>query len=281
MKSPIFVVILILASQIAFSQGEMLMGKSNQKGNLYVYWGWNRGWFTNSDIAFKGADYDFTLNQVVAKDRQTPFGLDPYLNPKMISIPQYNFRIGYFIHDNYDISIGMDHMKYVVQPGQTVKISGDISNTGTGYDGVYDNDDMLIEEGFLAFEHTDGLNYLNVEFRRFDNIFDFNKIKINLTEGVGLGALVPRTNTTLLNKERYDEFHLAGYGVGAVLGINISFYEIFFIQSELKGGYINMPDIRTTMSNADGASQSFFYSQLNIVFGISLNLGKKAKVQSS
>lgn len=281
MKFPIFIAILVLASQIAFSQSEPLMGKSNQKGNLYVYWGWNRGWFTNSDISFQGPDYDFSLNQVVAKDRQTPFGIDPYLNPRMISIPQYNFRIGYFIHDNYDISFGMDHMKYVVQSGQTVKISGDISNTGTTYDGVYDNDEILIEEGFLAFEHTDGLNYLNLEFRRFDNIFDFNHIIINLTEGLGLGVLVPKTNSTLLNNERHDEFHLAGYGIGAVVGINISLYEIFFIQSELKGGYINMPDIRTTMNKADGASQSFFYSQLNIVFGISLNLGRKAKVQSS
>ncbi len=244
MKSPIFIALLILVSQIAFSQSEPLMGKTNQKGNLYVYWGWNRGWHTNSDISFQG--------------------------------PDYNFRIGYFIQNNYDISFGVDHMKYVVQSGQTVKISGNISNTETEYDGVYDNDDIQIEEGFLLFEHTDGLNYVNVEFRRFDNIFDFNKIKINLTEGVGLGVLVPKTNSTLLNKERYDEFHMAGYGIGAVVAINISFYEIFFIQSELKGGYINMPDIRTTMNKADGASQSFFYSQLNIVFGISLSLGKKA-----
>ena len=38
-----------------------------------------------------------------------------------------------------------------------------------------------------------------------------------------------------------------------------------------------MPDIRTTMSKADKASQSFFFSQLNIVFGVKINLGKKAK----
>ena len=35
-----------------------------------------------------------------------------------------------------------------------------------------------------------------------------------------------------------------------------------------------MPDIRTTMSKADKASQSFFFSQLNIVFGVKINLGK-------
>jgi len=265
-KFPIFITILILASQLA----------SAQKGKLYVYWGWNRGWYTTSDISFRGTDYDFNLNQVVAKDRQTPFSLNAYLNPTLITIPQYNFRIGYFISKNYDISFGVDHMKYVVQSDQTVKISGYISSTETEYDGEYENDDIIIEEGFLNFEHTDGLNFLNVEFRRFDNIFDFNKVKINLTEGFGLGALMPKTNSTLLNNERHDDFHLAGYGISAVVAINISFFEVFFIQSELKGGYINMPDIRTTMDKADRASQSFLFSQLNIVFGVSLNLGKKA-----
>ncbi len=238
MKSPITVAILILASQLASAQNDQLLEKTNQKGKLYVYWGWNRGWYTTSDIGFKGSDYDFNLNHVVAKDRQTPFSLNSYLNPTLITIPQYNFRIGYFITSNYDISFGVDHMKYVVQSGQTVKISGYISEPETGYEGVYENDDIVIEEGFLNFEHTDGLNYLNVEFRRFDNIFDFNKVKINLTEGLGLGVLMPKTNATLLNNERHDDFHLAGYGISAVVAINISFYEVFFIQSELKGGYI-------------------------------------------
>jgi len=277
MKFPIFIAFLILASQLASAQNEIPIEKTSQKGKLYVYWGWNRGWYTTSDIGFSGADYDFNLNNVVAKDRQTPFSLSPHLNPTLITIPQYNFRIGYFITSNYDISFGVDHMKYVVQSGQTVKISGYISEPETGYEGVYENDDIVIEEGFLNFEHTDGLNYLNVEFRRFDNIFDFNKVKINLTEGLGLGVLMPKTNATLLNNERHDDFHLAGYGISAVVAINISFYEVFFIQSELKGGYINMPDIRTTMSKADKASQSFFFSQLNIVFGVKINLGKKAK----
>lgn len=280
MKSPILFAILIFAGQIALAQNEPKPDNTDQKGKLYVYWGWNRGWYTNSDISFDGADYDFTLSDVVAKDRQTPFSLNAYLNPALISIPQYNFRIGYFIKDHYDISFGVDHMKYVVELDQTVEISGDISGTGTAYDEVYNNDEIVIEEGFLLFEHTDGLNYLNVEFRRFDNIFDFNKVKINLTEGFGAGVLMPKTNATLLNNERHDEFHLAGWGMGAVVAVNVSFFEWFFIQSEFKGGFISMPDIRTTMDNTDQASQNFFFSQLNIVFGATINLNKKSTSKS-
>ena len=29
-----------------------------------MYWGWNRGWFSNSDIHFTEDEYDFTLYDV-------------------------------------------------------------------------------------------------------------------------------------------------------------------------------------------------------------------------
>lgn len=265
---------IIISLQLGYSQTETLLPDNHHKGDFYFYWGWNWGWYTRSDIHFKGADYDFTLDNVIANDRQTPFDWDIYLNPANISIPQYNFRMGYFINDHYNISLGIDHMKYVMQTGQPVTINGYI-NTGTDYDGTYSDDIMNLEEDFLKFEHTDGLNYVNVEFRRFDEVIDWNKVKVNLIEGGGIGFLYPRTNTTLLSKERYDEFHFAGYGFSGVFGVNITFYKYIFLQSELKGGFIHMPDIRTTMNKTDKANQHFTFGQANIVLGATFNLLRK------
>jgi hypothetical protein len=78
----------------------------------------------------------------------------------------------------------------------------------------------------------------------------------------------------LLNYERYDEFHVAGYGFSAVVGLNLAIYKHFFIQSEFKGGFINMPNIRTTISLSDGAEQSIFFSKVNIVFGATFKFRK-------
>jgi hypothetical protein len=58
-----------------------------------------------------------------------------YINGKM-TIPQTNFRIGYFINDHYSIALGVDHMKYVMAQNQVANITGNI-NTGTPFDGVY------------------------------------------------------------------------------------------------------------------------------------------------
>jgi len=266
------ITVLLFTTFSLFAQEEPEVESEGNKGKIYFYWGWNRGGFSNSDITFSGSDYNFTLKEVVANDRPTSFDAKTYFAPGSATIPQYNFRIGYFITDNYNISFGIDHMKYIMKQDQTVKIDGEINNSGTIYDGTYSNDDIQLTEDFLQFEHTDGLNYANIAFRRFDEIYEIFKIKISLTEGLGVGILYPRTNTTLLNKERYDEFHLAGYGIDAVVGVNFSFLKYFFVQSELKGGYINMPDIRTTNSESDKASQDFFFSQIMVVFGASISI---------
>jgi len=267
--------LIITTSVSVFAQNEETKKERDRKGDLYIYWGWNRGWFTDSDISFKGDNYDFTLYDVVAKDRQSEFAWDPYFKISRLTIPQYNLRIGYFFNNNYTLSVGVDHMKYVMVQYQTAKIEGEITNSSTPYNGSYHNEDIVVANDLLLFEHTDGLNYINVELRRYDELFRYKKVTINLTEGFGFGPLMPKTNATLLSMERNDQFHLAGIGLGAVVGLNVKFWDRFFIQSEFKAGYINMWDIRTTPSKSDKAKQDFFWSQLNILFGFSINVAKK------
>lgn len=274
--------LLLLFIAIGFLlQGVALYGQNNafvphKKGSFYLYWGWNRGAYTRSDLHFTGTDYDFTLKDVIANDRQSLFKARLYLNPKTLSIPQYNLRLGYYFKDHYQLSVGVDHMKYVMKNDQTVEINGQISHSGTTYDGTYDHQNIVLAKQFLLFEHTDGLNYLNAEIRRSDVLYSRKWVTLSVNEGGGIGALMPRTNTTLLNNPRYDEFHLAGYGMGLVGALNVTFFKYFFIQSEIKGGFIHMPDIRTTMHKEDRASQHFFFMQYNILFGATFPLsGKK------
>lgn len=201
------------------------------KGKFFIYWGWNRANYSNSDISFKGDDYNFTLKDVAARDKVKAFALDPYFDPFEITKPQTNMRIGYFFTENYSVSIGVDHMKYVMHNHRMGTISGTI-NTGGSFDGVYDNDKILVSRDFLTFEHTDGLNYVNVEVDRFDNIdkflnFRVRGIDIAITEGIGVGLLYPKTNTKLLGKDRHDDFNVAGWGVSAHAGINITIFTHF------------------------------------------------------
>lgn len=268
--------LLLFSINIMAQDAEQVKYTASNKGKFLISWGGNRESFTNSDITFKGEDYNFTLNNVHAHDKPKGWHLD-YINPQKMTIPQTNIKVGYFISDHYLVSIGVDHMKYVINQLQTVKINGDINlpitENGAIYNGNYNNDDILIDEDFLLFEHTNGLNYAYAEFARFDDISSLlnlpntDKFQINVTEGIGGGILYPKTNTTLLQKDRYDEFHLAGYGISLNAGVNLTFFKHFFLEFDLRSGYINMPDIRTTSNTAESASQDFFYFQRVIAFG--------------
>lgn len=277
MKHPLLMVVLTFCafSQYTFSQ-EIVDNPekytSKNKGKLYIYWGGNRESYSKSDIHFKGEDYDFTLYDVAAHDKPKGFHID-YINPTRITIPQTNFRLGYFITDKYNISIGLDHMKYVMHNDRRVAYSGYYPNAGS-YNENPANGHLTLDEDFLLFEHTDGLNYVNTEISRVDDITKYisktintDKFQINVTEGIGGGFLYPKTNTTLLGKERYDEFHVSGYGLSAKVGLNVTFFKYFFIQTELKGGYIEMNDIRTTKNKSDSAEQNFWFLQRILVVG--------------
>lgn len=276
MKHPFLMVVLTFCvfSQYTFSQETVENPEkytAHNKGKFYIFWGGNRESFSKSDIRFKGADYDFTLHNVSAHDKPKGFHID-YFNPARMTIPQTNLRIGYFISDHYNISIGFDHMKYVMYNDRRVSYSGYYPNPGT-YNENPANGELTLDEDFLLFEHTDGLNYVNTEISRVDDIsklFKINntdKIQVNVTEGIGGGFLYPKTNTTLLGKDRYDEFNIAGYGVSAKVGLNVTFFKYFFIQTELKGGYIEMNNIRTTQDKADSAEQNFWFLQRILTVG--------------
>jgi len=246
--------------------------KVTNKGKFFVYWGWNWASYSNSDIRFKGADYDFTLQNVTAQDTPSEFTFKKYFGITNLTKPQTNYRIGYFFKENYTVSIGVDHMKYVMVDDQNVTINGEINTGNTRYDGIYTGEDIQLGEDFLRFEHTDGLNYLNIEVKRFDNIdhwfgLELENLQINITEGFGAGVLYPKTDTSLLGKERHDDYHLSGWGISGGAGLNITFLKHFYIQADYKIGYINMPDIKTSLSAVDSASQSFYFFQNNLLIG--------------
>lgn len=254
---------------------------AHNKGKMFIYWGGNRESFSKSDIHFKGPDYDFTLYDVQASDKPKGWSID-YVNPARMTIPQTNLRIGYFINDHYNIAIGVDHMKYVMNQNQIATIGGVVGNSYPDHAGVYlpsGNNTIDLNDGsFLRFEHTDGLNYVHTEFSRVDDISKLfgirntDKFQLNITEGIGTGILYPKTNATLLGKERHDDFHISGFGVSAKVGLNFTFFKHYFLQTELKGGYINMNDIRTTSSTADKASQHFLFLQRIVAFGGIFNI---------
>ena len=64
-----------------------------------------------------------------------------------------------------------------------------------------------------------------------------------------------------------EEKNITQEQLSAKAGLNFTFFKHYFIQTELKGGYINMNDIRTTKNSADSAQQHFWFLQSIVSFG--------------
>lgn len=182
---------LFVFSTSVFSQENIKPTPLNKKGQIFLFWGWNRAVYSNSDIRFKGEGYDFQLKDVIATDRQTAFSFKNYFRLDRITIPQTNARIGYFIKDNLAIVFGLDHMKYVMKQNQTVDYSGNILNSI--YSGMIKNEKVDLSNGeFLTFEHTDGLNYINIGVEEYNNLLKSKSFDIAFSYGAGLGVLFPK-----------------------------------------------------------------------------------------
>lgn len=263
---------------MGFSQDEV-SAKFNpaEKGKLFVYWGYNRAAYSNSNISFSGADYNFTLDKVAAKDRQSAFDPGLYFGLQTITIPQYNLIIGYFIKDGLSLSFNADHMKYVMVQDQASTISGSINSGNSEYDGTYTNDPIILASDFLRFEHTDGLNYLNIGLTQYLNLWSSKNHKLNVSGlgSIALGALVPKSNVLIL-EEGSDEFHLAGFGTSVDAGLSFTFFKNLVLQYKVKGGYINMPDIVTNgAKSSDRAKQTFWFFERFFTVGANIPIKSK------
>lgn len=236
-----------------------------KKGTFYVLWGWNRNAYTNSTIHFTGDDYDFTLKKVVASDKPNNWSYHDFLQLDRITIPQTDLRIGYFIKDNLAITIGVDHMKYVMDSDQTVFYEGKIP---AAYNYLVNGNTVKLAPEFLKYEHTDGLNYINAEIEYYKPIFHKGIMRLNGLVGGGAGFMLPKTNCTLMGNARHDAFHVAGYGLSAKIGLDADFWNVVFLRVDGKEGFINMPSVRTTKNSSDKASQNFFFGEFIYSLGV-------------
>ena len=166
-------------------------------------------------------------------------------------------------------------MKYVLDQDQTAAVTGEIGSKYGEMAGVYDSTPLVISTDIVRFEHTDGLNYVNLGYGRTNHILNIGSlVGLQLNYGGAVGFLLPKTNSILLGKDRYDDYHLSGYGASIHAEAQLNITKWFFLATNLKGGFINMPDIRTSQDKVDKASQHFWFTQVNFLFGLKYNIQK-------
>lgn len=237
---------------------------SSNKGSAFVYWGYNWSGYSKSNISFSGNGYSFWLKDVEATDRPSKFTAEGYFKPSRITTPQYNVRVGYNLKNRLTLSVGMDHMKYVIVGNQTVLANGQIAiEDSTQYNANFNNTPIKIGNDFLKFEHTDGLNYASVDLEyTLPLISIFNdKLQIDWTSGIGAGLVIPKTEVRLFNKGINNKFHLSGVGYSAKSGLKFNLFNNFFVLAQAKVGYLTLPNVLINEDANNQASHNFGFAE--------------------
>lgn len=280
MNPRFFIVLLLvlLSGKTLCAQTIRFFEPVEKQGHAWFFWGYNRSAYTNSDIHFKGTGYEYTLHDVEARDAPSEWDPEVYLNIKQFTVPQFNIRAGYFFKRNYSLSLGWDHMKYKLINNQESTISGYIDQSvSSHYGGTYDNDPFKIYYGFLAYEHTDGLNYIRFQLDRLDNLVSIgkDKVRVQWLNGIGLAALMPWTDARWLGTRYENKLHLAGFGFNGSTSVRLELLGHVFGQLSYMGGYINLLDVTVNRDSDDRAKQTFWFYQRYIVAGLTFNLNGK------
>ena len=223
-----------------------------RKGSIYGLWGYNRAVYAPSDIRFQGADYNFVVYDVKAVDFPSEFDPKLYFGLFSFTIPQYNYRIGYFVSNRISVSVGLDHMKYVLAKNQQVLIDGYIGDNHQTHAGTYDDHELPLDKSLLTLEHTDGFNYASIELDKHWLIWEHSNKKhlVDWFCGFGLGLMIPRSDVTVLGETAANEFHIAGEALAVQTGFKATIFKHIFISGTGKAGISRLHDILTTQSRA-------------------------------
>jgi len=259
MKKTWLSLLFLISTLFAFSQ----KGNKLLKG-LYLQWGYNTEWYTKSNIHFRdnvnGVPHDFTIYKAVATDRND---MDAILKkPIEVSVPQYNYRIGFYLNDAQTkaIEINFDHAKYIVYDNQLLHAKGTIGTT-------YFDKDTAFSRNDLHFEHTNGANFYHINYVR--QYFLKNK-KLSLLWKAGAGILIPKTDVTLSGKRVDNRFHIAGYCIAVEGGGRWYFIKKFFVEGTGKLGFANYTNALAAGSGK--VNHHFGYLELIGTLGYSIRL---------
>ncbi len=277
--------IFVLIIQLLGIQSEVLSQSKEDysaKNQFYIYWGYNRSAYTKSDLTCVGDGYNFTMNDLQASDNPERFNPKVYFNPKKVTIPQFNVRMGYYFNDHWGISLGYDHMKYVMNNNQRIFLTGHIDEEiGAEWSGDYQNEELFTNNTFIHYENSDGLNYMRVALDRVDRLLSYGKkdwFQLESQLSISSGFILSFNDFNFAGQFDRKTVSISGIGISVHSGLRALFVNHFFIQGNLSAGFINQIKVQTRPNDKSSfAFQKFGYISPELVFGWKGNLKSKKK----
>lgn len=195
-----------------------------KKGELYLSWGYNKEWYLPSNIHIYQPKLgnDYTLYNTLASDHP---GWNEGLFNRALTIPQYNYRLGYFFKDNWAIEANFDHTKFVVADNQLLHAKGMMN--GVPVDTFINN-----RSGFMKYQLNNGANFLLINLVHRKHLTSFNKSWFDaalLVKG-GAGIVIPHVQNVIDGHANKKGFQFGGFDMGFEAGIRATFFKYAYLE---------------------------------------------------
>jgi hypothetical protein len=248
-----------------FAQRE-IVSNSNFNKEVYFSWGYNKEWYAKSDIHVKQAELgnDYYFINTIAHDK--PGWTSGILN-KALTIPQYNYRLGWRYNNSSAIELNFDHTKYQVSEFQKLHVKGIINNKEI--DTLMDNAGKKV----LDYQLNNGANFFLFNWVKFFPLKTFGKyLDIIFVSKQGLGFVYPHVENTIFGVSNIPRFQFGGFDIGYEAGVNIRIFKYFFIEYTNKVDYAWYRKLKVSKGFIDQKLATF---EVILLGGFNIPLVKK------
>lgn len=269
----VFAVCLLLVSDVS---AQFLKFQKPSFNGIYFQWGYNRDWYTKSDIHISnGSNYDFTIYDVQALDKPDFSAFKN--NPLDITIPQNSYRIGVYLNKKrtHAIEINYDHAKWVQIDKQTLRMKG-------VFDGKQVDEDVFLGNYLVHVEHTNGANFYQLNYVGQTELLHNekkNSPRATAIWKIGGGVVIPKSFIILDYQKLDNKFKIAGYVFSFEAGTRFYPLKNLFLEATVKGGYANY--LNALALGGGRISHDFGFVEIigMVGYDMSLNFLRKKKVQ--
>jgi hypothetical protein len=259
-----------LCSQTGSLPTESKHKKIVRNGELYFSWGYNTEWYTLSDIHVSqpALGNNFTFLNVSAHDHR---GWDDQFFRKQLTIPQYNYRAGYFFNEKQDwgLELNFDHAKYVVINNLPVQLKGTLKGRNV--------DTTVITGGStLQYMLNNGANFFQFNLvKKLKIVHAYSeKLQFDCLLKAGVGPVTPHVQNTIFGHDNNPNFQFGGWDADLDVSFRLTILKHFFLEYQSKVVYGRYFGLKVYDGLAD---QHFGCFEMALVAGWTFKLKDKKK----
>jgi hypothetical protein len=239
-----------------------------RKGEFYLSWGYNKEWYTRSNVHVDQPSLGnhYTFNNISGHDHP---GWDEGLFNKALSIPQYNYRLGYIfnVEKGLGFEINFDHTKFIFAD-QQAHLTGTLNNKSADQTIAFN-----AQNGFYYYLNN-GANFLLFNFVKRWKVHHAKteKLKIDFLGKAGIGPVIPHVENSLFGQANDPHFQLGGWNIGVEGALRMTFFRYAYLEYCNKFDYARYAGLKIYQGTA---KQAFGTYEMILNLGLCFPIGKK------